>query len=472
MTFGLKGQWFIGFLMLLSFLAIITISQFKISLELEDAEQSYYTQSWRLGYDDQPPLYTWMQKATNNIFGLSKFSLSFLRGVLYAATLVGLFFLGKKILNNDHKAQLVVLSTALVPVFADFAFRRLSHTLLLCFVIVLSCLALACLKKRKSLGNYIFLGVCLGIGMLSKYNYVLFVAAISIAALSSKDLREIVLDIKIFIPIIIGLLLFLPHLYWIFSDDHLQKIQESVSMKMNGKTSGLIILSPMWNTFMAFFQTASLLVLATLLLWWLKRIKCKVNGGSKWFFRLFVVQIMVLLVFFVVTDVENVEARWLLPLFLPYLVLWIGCLSEDNGRLRQWGGFVFVLFIVFQVVRTPAEVLMDIKSDNQFDYAPLSNMLRNKHPNEVWVLPDVTYGGQIRLLNEGKTIYTLDDFSIPANAKVSRKGVVLAKAKDDFDELQPIDSLLQYGPEKDDIFLFEVDDVAQMYFRGPLILKQ
>ncbi|MCR9228065.1 MAG: glycosyltransferase family 39 protein [Flavobacteriaceae bacterium] len=462
MNFGLKGRRFIGFLVLLSFLAIITISRFKVSLELEDAEQAYYTQSWRLGYDDQPPLYTWVQKAANTIFGLSKFSLSFLRGVLYAATLAGLYFLAKKILNNDRKAQLVVLSTALVPVFADFALRRLSHTLLLCFAVVLSCLALARLKERKSIWNYVFLGICLGIGMLSKYNYVLLVAAMSIAVWFSKDLREIVLDIKIFISVIIGLLLFLPHLYWIFSSDYLHWIRESVSSKMDGKTSGSIILRPIWNTSLAFVQTASLLVLATLLLWWTKRIKWKVHGGAKWFLKLFVVQIMTLLVFFIVVDAGSVQTRWLLPLFLPYLILWIGCLSEDNGRLRQWGVFIFVLFVVFQVIRTPTEILMGIKSDNQFDYAPLSTMLREKYPEEVWVLPDVTYGGQIRLLNKERTIYTLDDFSIAANVKGSQKGVVLAKTKDCCDTIRPIDSLMQYGPEKDDVFLFEVDDVAQM----------
>ena len=471
MIFKLKGQWFVGSLVLLSFLAIIIIGQSKISLELEDAEQSYYTQSWRMGYDDQPPLYTWMQKATNNIFGLSKFSLSFLRGVLYAATLAGLFFLGKKILNNNYKAQFVVLSTALVPVFSDFAFRRLSHTLLLCFTVVLSCLALAYLKERKSLGNYVFLGVCLGVGMLSKYNYVLFVITISVAVLLSKDLRGIILDTRIIIAVIVGLLLFLPHIYWIFSDDHLQKIQESVSLKMHEKASGTIILAPMWKTFTAFIQTASLLVLATLFLWWLKRIKWRLPEGSKWFFLLFVVQILVLLVFFVITDVRNVEARWLLPLLLPYLVLWTGCLSKDKGRLGQWGGLVFILFVVFQVVRTPVEVFMDIKSDNQFDYAPLSDMLREKYPNTLWVLPDVTYGGQIRLLNQERTIYTLDDFSAPINDHVNQKGLVLARAKNYFGALQPIDSLTQYGPEKDDIFFFEVDDVAQLCLCGPSKLK-
>ncbi len=462
MLFEQKGLRFVGFLALLSFLAIITISQTKTSLELEDAEQSYYTQSWRLGYDDQPPLYTWLQKPINDFLGLSKFSLSFLRGVLYASTLVVLFLLGKKILKNKQKAELVVLSTALIPVFADFAFRRLSHTLLLCFAIVLSCLALAYLMDKKSIRNYVFLGICFGIGMLSKYNYVLFAAAVSIMVVFNKNLRNIVLDLKFIVSVTIGLLLFLPHLYWIFSGDHIYQIQESVAFKMEDKASGIIVLTPILNTFLAFVQSTSLLILATLLLLWLKKVKWRVHKDSKWFLQLFVVQMLTMTIFFVAADVKNVEARWLLPLLLPYLVLWIDSIPEKYGKFKRWGGFVFIFFVIIQVVRTPTEKMLGIKSDNQFDYTPLSNKLREQYPNDVWILPNVTYGGQLRLLNQKKTMLTLDDFSIPESLMVPEHGVVLATSKDLFASKEPLDSLVQYGPDKDDIFFYKIDDITKI----------
>lgn len=118
-----------------SFVSIIIISYLKTSLELEDAEQAYYSQWWRLGYDDQPPLYTWIQKAINSVFGVTKFSFSFLRGILFGAVILSFYKLAKKILNDKVKAEVVVLSSVLVPVFIDFAFRRLSHTILLCLMV-------------------------------------------------------------------------------------------------------------------------------------------------------------------------------------------------------------------------------------------------------------------------------------------------------------------------------------------------
>lgn len=114
------------FLTIISGVAIVCISFMKTALELEDAEQAYYSQWWRWGYDDQPPLYTWLQILINSVFGLSKFSLSFLRALLFSGVIYALYQFANKFLNNSSKALSVVLGLALIPTFIDFAFRRLS----------------------------------------------------------------------------------------------------------------------------------------------------------------------------------------------------------------------------------------------------------------------------------------------------------------------------------------------------------
>ena len=63
-------------LALVSFIAIVAISLMKSAMELEDAEQAYYSQWFRLGYDDQPPLYTWLQYVINSILGVTIVSFS------------------------------------------------------------------------------------------------------------------------------------------------------------------------------------------------------------------------------------------------------------------------------------------------------------------------------------------------------------------------------------------------------------
>lgn len=449
-------------LVLLSFIAIIGIAHFKVSLELEDAEQAYYTQWWRLGYDDQPPLYTWLQKLVNTIFGVNKFSLAFLRALLFSSILGSMFLLGKRLLKHVDQAKLVVLSLALVPVFMDFAFRRLSHTLLLCLVIVLSCLVFVNLMERKTLQNYIFMGVCLGVGILSKYNYALFIMAFLLAAFVNKDVRYVFLNSRFMVSVVIALVLFVPHLYWILVEQHLGSIGESVAVKMEGKEGGIPVVTPIFKMFTAFFQATFPLILVTVLLMIFKKLNGSRSESVKWVFHLFLAQITVLVLFFAMADVRNVESRWLLPLLLPFLVLLVEKMSYGSGRLVQWGTYVFMGLLVFQTLRTPIEKWLGIVSDNQFDYSPLSMKLENEYPDAVWILPNVTYGGQLRVLNTDKTIFTLDDFSIPDDEISAKKSVVLTTSRN-FLESSPIDSLLQYGPDADDIFFFKVEDASKAY---------
>ena len=83
---------------LFCFVAIILISFLKVALEWEDAEQAYYSQWFRLGYDDQPPLYTWVQILINKCVGLNRFSLAGLRAFWFSGTLIMFYkFASKKI---------------------------------------------------------------------------------------------------------------------------------------------------------------------------------------------------------------------------------------------------------------------------------------------------------------------------------------------------------------------------------------
>ena len=105
---------------LLSILAIISISYMKSALELEDAEQAYYSQWWRFTYDDQPPLYTWFQILVNKVLGVTKLSFSLLRALIFSGTIAALYCFGKAYIKDKKLATVGVLLLSFVPVFIDF----------------------------------------------------------------------------------------------------------------------------------------------------------------------------------------------------------------------------------------------------------------------------------------------------------------------------------------------------------------
>lgn len=297
--------------------------------------------------------------------------------------------------------------------------------------------------------------------MLAKYNYVLFISALCMSVFVSKDLRNIFLDKKMIVAVIIGVLLFVPHLHWILFGNHLDFIKESVAVKMESEAAGIMVLTPLWNTLKAFLQLGLPLLIISIGMLLRKKLRWSLSENLKWVCQVLLVQLTLLTAFFIVTDVKHVESRWLLPLLLPYLVLWIGLITVKLESLRRWGRYIFIALLVFQILRTPVEKTFGLASDNQFDYLPLSNKLKKQYSDAIWILPNVTYGGQLRLLNVDRTIFTLDDFSASLESVVGKKRIVLATSKGILEPRKPIDSLLQYGPDKDDIFFFAMEDEAE-----------
>lgn len=445
----------INILALLSFLAITCITFFKSALELEDAEQAYYSQWLRWGYDDQPPLYTWLQYAINQVFGVQKVSFSLLRGAIFAFILLAMYHAAQKILPNKKKSELSVLLLVLLPVFIDFTFRRLSHTSLLCLSVMLSVIMVHRLLENKTWINYTLLGCVLSMGMLSKYNFVFFLGALLGTACWDASLRKIVLDKKFLLTLgVMGLLLF-PHSYWLVgSEGYVTELRKSIALKTeNGTANSLYLITPLLSLILTLLKFLAPLLAVFLLAF---------AGGKvtfqrlkwDWFTKLGVVQLGVLVLFFSVMNVQKVEERWLLPLLLPFIILLLR--SVQLKSVQKWTLYLFAVFIsviVLQTLRTPVEKVFNIPSSVHFGFDPLSNSLNTNFADQRWILPNVTYGGNIRLLNPQKGIFTKDDFSLPTDTFMETDKVEVVVGKEYLKGSVPLDTILEFGKEKDTLYV-------------------
>lgn len=447
------------FLTILSGLAIVCISFMKTALELEDAEQAYYSQWWRWGYDDQPPLYTWLQILINSVFGLSKFSLSFLRALLFSGVIYALYQFANNFLNNKPKALSVVLSLALIPTFIDFAFRRLSHTTLLCLICILTYMMVYRLVQKKTVLNYALFGFVIGVGLLTKYNYVLVLGAIALTILFDRDAQRVFFNKKIGITIGIPIVMFAPHILWLVDDTNLNYVLKAVSDKtQNAKTNGIPIASSIFSLFVTLIKLLAPILFLLIVLYVKKKVTFRllVPKSARLLLNAFISQLGILVLVFVFLDVREVETRWLLPLFLPFLVLLP--MLIDEVVLSKWNrigmySFCFILFV--QVLRTPIEKIFDIPSSVHYGFEPISDILRNKYSDSQWMLSNVTYGGNVRLLNKNKEVLALDDFSLPKNKIDSSQTVFTITNKEE----KPIfttltDSIIGFGKDKENVFFY------------------
>ena len=446
----------ITILAFLSFLAITLITFFKSALELEDAEQAYYSQWFRWGYDDQPPLYTWLQYGFNTIFGVGKISFSILRGILFAGTLLMLYRYSKLRIKDVDTSKLAILALVFIPVYIDFTFRRLSHTSLLCLSVVASYYCIQLLMQRKSILNYLLLGFVVGVGLLSKYNYAFFLVTFALGSLWDKDLRAIVFNPKMLFTILFSCLLVAPHAYWLLGPDGFQtflasSIEEKIGIEeVESGFSFMPILIYVKGLFALSFPL--LLVIG---IGYFSKLSTLNKQNLNWFSKMFLAQLLVLGLFFLVFQSQKVETRWLLPLFIPFIVLLIETISFKNStKLVSFGFRIFIAVIFIQTVRTPVEKILNIPSSVHFGFEPIANKLSKNYDEYQWVLPNVTYAGNVRLLHPDRTIISADDYSLGTLEFKHKKEVEITINPSEVKQTTPVDSLIVFGKDMENLYFY------------------
>ncbi len=210
----LKNAKWLWAIVLLSHLAIRLLA--SDVLEVDDAEQVYFSyRPLALGYQlDQPPLYTWGIHLLFLLTGPSLLSITLYKYSLIVAT-VALGFRISRRLFNDEKLQVYgATSLLLLPIFGYQMHVGFSHTILLALAIYMTLDALLSLKEKASSWNYLYLGLAMGIGVMSKYSYLAFLIPLMGSALTIQEFRRVLLSQPILLSIFLASLIVTPHLLW------------------------------------------------------------------------------------------------------------------------------------------------------------------------------------------------------------------------------------------------------------------
>src|SRR5215469_6657131 len=205
---------FIGVLVLYFIVQIILRVWISPSVDLDESEQLVLTQKLSWGYGSQPPLYTWIQFAFFKLFGLSVFALSLLKNILLFCTYLLTYLNARIITRRNACAVAAAASLLFIPQVAWESQRDLTHSVLASTLI---CATLFCFLRLRiilSLKTYALFGLCVGLSALSKYNSIITLAALGVAAISLPGFRAIILDKRIAVAGVIALLVVLPNFLW------------------------------------------------------------------------------------------------------------------------------------------------------------------------------------------------------------------------------------------------------------------
>lgn len=189
--------------------------------ELDEAEQLILTQSLAWGYGSQAPLYTWLQHFVFAVLQPSVAGLAVLKNLILMSTYLCVYA-SARLASGSHAAGVAAaVSLLFLPQFAWESQRDLTHSVLAAMFSALTLLLLLWIRRRPRWWLFLLFGVAAGLGVQSKYNYVLLLASLLAAGLTVPGFRKALLDPRMILAVGSMLLLITPHALWVMDNPEL-----------------------------------------------------------------------------------------------------------------------------------------------------------------------------------------------------------------------------------------------------------
>ncbi|HEY7382453.1 MAG TPA: glycosyltransferase family 39 protein [Beijerinckiaceae bacterium] len=199
---------------------VFGLARYSVSrtLALDEARTVEMAQEFAAGYTArQPPLYDQASWLLAQLLGPGAPSHLVLRFVCIA--LIGLltFAAVARATGQERSAAAASLSLSFHYFFGWYHHQWGTHTLVLCMAALWSFVALIDFAERPGGARALLLGAAIGLGLVSKFSFLLFLAGLFGAALTLPDLRRAAQSPWIVAAGVVALAVCAPYLIWLAS---------------------------------------------------------------------------------------------------------------------------------------------------------------------------------------------------------------------------------------------------------------
>lgn len=429
------AQWLL-LIPLILFLALNLLLRSLIapSLHGDGADILLFDQTLAWGYSEQAPLFSWIFWLFSRVFGTGVVALGLLRGLLLGATVYLLYRIARSMLKDDTLAVLAAFSILLFPTFLRRA-NFMTHSMLLSFFCAATFYCFLHLLQKGQWQHYLLLGGLAGLGMLSKHNYVIFLAALVSAALTLPPVRQRILNRRFLIAMALAGLIFLPHLLWLWQ--HRDAILSVYQHKMTREQISALLPFGLTRGTLDFFK--SVLVLGGPLLLVLHLIFRKERSNKPpvehndlqmaLLLRTILSACAGLVLIVLVTQSRRFPERWLEPFFLLLPIYLFSLYMSSEISLRRMKRYVRLLLVMALIITSfrVAKIWHHYRHSGEvpmhFSFAePARELIRQADSNTVVVAEDPGLLGNLRphLPNTACLATTHPSFCPEATASADR----------------------------------------------------
>jgi len=178
----------------------------------EEAYYWSYAQHIDIGYLDHPPMVAWLIYVSQSILGKSEFAVRLPAFLGWFAMAFFMYRLARNLFDKTAATGVILLLAAL-PIYMSIGFLMTPDAPF--YVMWAGCLFF--LERALLAGRglaWVGVGVCLGLGLLSKYTIGLIVPATIVFMIADKSSRRWFRKPQPYLAAVIALVLFLPVIYW------------------------------------------------------------------------------------------------------------------------------------------------------------------------------------------------------------------------------------------------------------------
>lgn len=193
------------------------LSSIALTAPMDNIEQWIWSQSLQWGYHKHPPLPTWLLYAPQMLTGPTAWTSQVL-GALCTLISVGVFANLIRQIWGKPLAGLALLA-ALCITFYNGRLNYYNHNILLLLFVSLSAQCWWMILQNGQRRWWIGLGLCAGLGMLSKYQYLLVVLPSAYFIWQIKPWRKPLQLQGLMWAVGTATLVFLPHLLWLLQQE-------------------------------------------------------------------------------------------------------------------------------------------------------------------------------------------------------------------------------------------------------------
>jgi 4-amino-4-deoxy-L-arabinose transferase-like glycosyltransferase len=396
-----------AFVLLASYFALQALLRWLVSdsAELDESEQLLWTQMWSWGYGSDPPLYTWLQILTFHVTGTNVLGLALLKNLLLFGAFVATFYGAKEVARDEQVAVLAALSLLLFPEITWESQRDLTHSVLATALAAATFWVAVRVIRFESPFDYAALGVCLGLGTLSKYSYVLFALGLAASALTVPRYRPALRGRWIWLTIAIFFLITVLHFLWV-------KLSPTTAFSrprdLIASTGGRNVMSWMRGLF-SILKCAVMLtgVLVAVYIWSFRRFSLAAREGDlvdfwKWMRRMLLVVLLVCLAVVAASAVE-LRDRWFQPIVFLGAITSALLVRDGMGRAqkRRFVAVVSAILLLTLIILPGIPLVASLTrrpTRLNAPYAALCDQLRERLPAPGVIVADSRLvGGNLRL---------------------------------------------------------------------------